>query len=127
MSASSDVPASLRTWFVIHFAVDFVLGLALLLLPEQLMPLFGWSTVDPITPRVVGAALLGIGGASLLERNAGREVFKAMLNLKIIWASAAILGIALGIFTGGPPFAWGFVAIFGVFLGVWVLYRRALG
>lgn len=126
MTADFDLPRSLRTWFVLHFAVDFVLAIPLLLAPGWLLPLFGWTAVDPITSRLVGAALLGIGGASLLERNADQEVFRAMLGLKIIWASAAIVGIALGIFAGGPPFAWVFIAIFAVFLAVWVSYRVRL-
>ena len=126
MDASPDVPKGLRTWFVIHFAVDIVFAVPLLLVPKWILPLFGWSAVDPITSRLVGAALLGIGGASLLERNAGREVFRAMLGLKIIWATAALVAIALGILAGGPATAWLFFAIFGVFLAVWICYRRVL-
>lgn len=127
MDTSPDVPKGLRTWFVIHFAVDIIFAVPLLLVPDWILPLFGWSAVDPITSRLVGAALLGIGGASLLERNAGREVFRAMLGLKIIWATAAILAIALGILAGGPATAWLFFAIFVVFQAVWIRYRRAIG
>jgi len=87
------------------------------------MPLLGWDVVDPIMSRLVGAALLGIGGESLLGRNASREVFLAMLNLKILWASGAVLGIALGIAAGAPQLAWGFLIIFVAFLGVWIYYR----
>lgn len=90
------------------------------------MPLLGWKVVDPITSRLVGAALLGIGGESLLSRKASRDVFTAMLNLKIIWAIGAVVGIGLGIAAGGPPLAWGFLAVFAVFLGVWVYYRYKL-
>jgi len=126
VDANPDVPKGLRTWFVIHFAVDIVFGVPLLLVPDWILPLLGWSAVDPITSRLVGAALLGIGGASLLERNAGREVFRAMLGLKIIWATAALVAIALGILAGGPPVAWVFLAIFVVFLVVWIRYRRVL-
>jgi flagellar biosynthesis component FlhA len=50
-----------------------------------------------------------------------------MLGLKIIWATAAILAIALGILAGGPATAWLFFAIFVVFLAVWIRYRRAIG
>jgi len=126
VDASPDVPKGLRTWFVIHFAVDIVFAVPLLLVPKWILPLFGWSAVDPITSRLVGAALLGIGGASLLERNAGREVFRAMLGLKMIWATAALVAITLGILAGGPATAWLFFAIFGVFLVVWIRYQRVL-
>jgi len=90
------------------------------------MPLLGWTLVDPITSRLVGAALIGIGGESLLSRNASRDVFKALLGLKIIWASAAVIGLVLGIINGAPPIAWGFLGIFVGFLGVWIYYQRKL-
>lgn len=122
-STEKQVPSSLRVWFVIHFAVDMLFAIPLLFFPEVIMPLLGWKVVDPVMSRLVGAALLGIGGESLLGRNASREVFLAMLNLKILWASGAVLGITLGIAAGAPQLAWGFLAIFVAFLGVWVYYR----
>jgi len=125
-STSRDVPKSLRVWFVIHFVIDIIIAIPMLLVPELLLPLFGWSVVDPITSRLVGAALLGIGVESLIGRNASRDVFKAMLNLKILWASGAILGIGLGLVAGGPPIAWIFLAIFTGFLGLWAYYRVKL-
>jgi len=85
-STSRDVPKSLRVWFVIHFVLDIIIAIPMLLVPELLLPLLGWSVVDPITSRLVGAALLGIGVESLIGRNASSDVFKAMLNLKILWA-----------------------------------------
>lgn len=125
-SISRDVPKSLRVWFVIHFVIDITIAIPMLLVPELLLPLLGWSVVDPITSRLVGAALLGIGVESLLGRNANRDVFKAMLNLKILWASGAILGIGLGLMVGGPPIAWIFLATFAAFLGLWAYYRVQL-
>ena len=121
-----EVPDSLRTWFVIHFVVDVLVGIPLLFFPELVMPLLGWSTVDPIASRVVGAALMGIGIESYLGRNANIEVFRAMLNLKVIWSSSAILGIGLGIWKGGPQAGWLFLVIFVIFWFVWINYWRRL-
>ncbi len=125
-SISREIPKSLRVWFVIHFAIDMIFAIPMLLVPELLLPLMGWSFVDPITSRLVGAALLGIGVESLLGRNANSDVFKAMLNLKILWASGAVFGIGLSLVEGGPPFAWIFLVIFAAFLGLWVYYRVKL-
>jgi len=125
-TAITEVPKSLRGWFVVHFAVDMIFAIPLLLVPELVLPLLGWPVVDPITSRLVGAALLAIGVASLIERNAGRDVFEAMLNLKILWASGAILGIGIGIAVGAPPLAWIFLLVFVAFLGLWVYYRVTL-
>jgi len=121
-----EVTGSLRLWFVIHFVVDIFIGIPLLLFPEWAMPLFGWKTVDPITSRVVGAALMGIGIESYLGRNASVEVFRAMLNLKLIWSSSAILGIGLGLWQGGPQAGWLFLGVFVIFWVVWIYYWRRL-
>jgi len=127
MSAkTSQVPDGLRTWFVIHFAADILFGIPLLLFPQAVLDFFGWTTYDPIMSRLVGAALLGIGVESLLGRNASAETFRAMLNLKVIWASSALFALGAGIAEGAPPLAWGFLGIFAVFWAVWVYYRLRL-
>jgi cadmium resistance protein CadD (predicted permease) len=109
-----DVPKSLRFWFVIHFLADIFFAFPLLFWPDKFMS------------RLVGAALLGIGVESLLGRNATREVFEAMLNLKIIWSSGAVMAMILGIVSGGPKIAWIFVGIFVAFLVLWTYYRFSL-
>ncbi len=127
MISDSTVPLSLRRWFVVHFAIDVVIAVPLLLAPEWLLPRVGWLFVDPITSRLVGAALMGIGVESLLGRNAGAEALRAILNLKIIWAASATFGLGLGLLKGGPPVAGLFLVVFVAFLGVWVHYRLRLG
>ena len=120
------VPDSLRTWFIIHFVVDMFVGIPLLLFPELVMPLLGWTAIDPIASRVVGAALMGIGLESYLGRHASIEVFRAMLNLKVIWSSSAVLGIGLGIWNGGSPAGWLLLGFFFIFWIVWVRYWHLL-
>ena len=120
------VPNGLRTWFVIHFVADVLVGIPLLFFPQVLLNLFGWKTYDPIMSRLVGAALMGIGVESLLGRNANADIFRAMLNLKVIWASSALIAIGLGISEGAAPTAWLFLGIFFVFWCVWVYYRLKL-
>lgn len=123
---SGSVPNGLRTWFVIHFVADVLFGIPLLFFPRWLLPLLGWNTYDPITTRLVGAALMGIGIESLLGRNADADTFRAMLNLKVIWASSALIAIGFGIAEGAASSAWLFLAIFFVFWCVWVYYRVKL-
>jgi len=120
------VPNGLRTWFIIHFVADMLFGVPLLFFPHLLLSSLGWTTYDPLTSRLVGAALMGIGLESLLGRNASTETFRAMLNLKIIWASSAIFAILAALFEGSPPVSWAFLGIFIVFWGVWVYYRVRL-
>ena len=127
MSENAEtLPNGLRTWFVIHFAADVLFGIPLLFFPQMLLNFFGWKTYDPIMTRLVGAALMGIGIESLLGRNASADTFRAMLNLKVIWASSALVAIGVGIAEGAAPTAWLFLAIFFVFWCVWVYYRMSL-
>ncbi|MRG93075.1 hypothetical protein [Polyangium spumosum] len=120
------VPRSLRTWFVIHFAADLLFAVPLLLFPGFFLALFGWTTVDPVTSRVVGAALVGIGGESLLGRNADLASFRTMLRLKILWSGAAVLGFALSLVQGAPWGTWIFLGIFMSFSGLWMYWSRRL-
>ena len=94
-----SVPSSLRKWFVFHFVVDMLTGIPLLFFPQVIVPLLGLT--DLVAVRVVGAAMLAIGGASLVVRNSTREVFDALLVLKIIWSSFAIVGLIWSILVRG--------------------------
>jgi len=121
------VPKGLRIWFVVHFVADLLFALPLFFAPEFTLKLFGWTTVDPFTTRLVAAALFGIGIESLLGRNAGLEGFLGMLNLKVIWSASALLGILWTQLTGGPVMGWAFLAVFGAFHILWLYYRVVVG
>lgn len=126
---STEVPRSLRSWFILHFALDVLLAIPLMVAPEATLRFFGWQTVDPITTRVVAAALFGIGIESYLGRNAGVEAYQGMLNLKIIWSLAAVIGLLVSLLQGaqGSPFmAWVTLMIFAAFNLLWVYWRWRL-
>src|SRR5437764_498446 len=110
-----DIPASLRTWFVVHFAVDVAAALPLLFAPTQVLGLLGWTCVDPVATRLCGAALLGIGIASLTTHRHGACAYRAMLSLKVVWSLAAIFALLAGIAGGAPPATWAFLSIFIAF------------
>jgi hypothetical protein len=120
------LPASLRTWFVIHFVADMLFALPLFIAPSWSLSLFGWSAIDPLSTRLVAAALFGIGIQSWLGRNESLETFRAMLNLKLIWSGTATLGLIWSMLEGGPRFGWAFVLIFAAFHLVWWRYRLLL-
>lgn len=121
------VPLGLRRWFVIHFIADVVSAVPLFVAPEWFLGQLGWPAVDPISTRLVAAALLGIGIESYLGRNAGVEAFRAMLNLKVIWSATAAVGVLWSQLDGGPPAGWAVFAIFAGFHLVWLRYRLLIG
>lgn len=125
----SYVPKKLKIWFIIHFIVDISFALPLFFAPNWFMTLLGWKTIDPITARMVAAALFGIGGESLLNVNLNRDAFITMLNLKIIWSITAIIGfiIALAGGTFGYPIVGiGLLAVFTAFNIIWIYWRLRL-
>jgi hypothetical protein len=120
------VPESLKRWFVFHCVADVVFAIPLFVAPVAFLTALGWQHVDPIAARLVAAALFGIGIQSYIGRNESRETFIGMLNLKVIWSFAATTGLIWSQLEGGPPMAWGFVAIFAFFHAVWLHYRIRL-
>lgn len=121
-----EVPAVLRKWFIFHFVADYVFAIPLLVAPVWFMGLFGWDCVVPITARLVGAALVGIGGESLLGRNGDIESFRTMLRMKVLWSSTAVLGIGLSMLQGAPTAGWIFFGIFVLFNALWVSWMLRL-
>ncbi len=121
------VPRSLRRWFIVHFIADVASALPLFIAPGPVLRWLGWTAVDPISTRLVAAALFGIGIESYLGRNASAESFRSMLNLKVIWAATATIGVLWSQLQGGPPAGWAVFGIFAVFCVIWVRYRLLLG
>jgi hypothetical protein len=124
--AAPELPDSLRRWFVAHFVADYVFAIPLLIAPTWLLGSLGWEHPDPVTARLVAAALIGIGGQSLLGRHDSVAAYRAMLNLKLLWSAAALVGLFLSMVSGAPPFTWAVFAVFLAFFGVWFYYRVRL-
>ncbi len=122
VSGQTGVPPALRYWFVLHFAVDMIVALPLFFAPREVLGLFGWIEIDPFAARLTAAALFGIGLESLLGRNAARESFKGMLQLKIIWSAFATIGLVWSTLEGNlkyPIIGWLLVGTFVAFHALW--------
>ena len=126
MSQSSPVPPALRIWFIIHFVMDMLFAIPLFFSPTHVLSLFGWTTIDPLAARLVASAFFAIGSSSFLVRNASPEVYRAMLDLKLIWSAIAMIGILISLWLGAPRFALAAFVIFLVFFLVWAFYRKRL-
>jgi hypothetical protein len=114
------IPKSLRVWFTIHFIVDMLFAIPLIVFPTTFLSFFGF-TGELMFARLVGAALIGIGGASYFTQK--KESFKIMLQLKLLWSGAAIVAILWSIIEGTSVWAWLFLVIFCGFFGVWMYYK----
>ena len=119
----SKVPKSLKTWFFIHFIIDILFAIPLIFFPKYLLGLFGLQA-EVITVRLVGAALVGIGGASFFTKT--YEQFRIMLILKLFWSVTAILVLLIEILDGAPLIIISVLAIFLAFSIIWQYYYKKL-
>lgn len=113
-------------WFILHFLLDVLFALPLMIAPAWFLSLLGWKTIDPYTARIAAAALFGIGIESLLGHKGTIGSFKSMLNLKIIWSVTAVAGIIASLVQnvqGRPVFAYAILGVFVAFNVLWVYWR----
>lgn len=121
-----EVPQALRKWFLVHFFVDFIFAIPLMIIPVTFLESLGWQVVDPVAARLVAAALFGIGIESLLSYKAPVEIYKGMLSLKIIWSLGAITGLTLSLLQGDQGRSIVLVLLLLVFVffnGLWVYWK----
>lgn len=114
---------SLRVWFKIHFLVDILFAIPLFLFPIWTLGLFGIVS-EPVLARLIGAALVGIGGVSYLTKT--KQEFKILLKLKVLWSSAAIVALVWSVIEGASSLIWVLVVVFVLFFGVWWYYLKRL-
>lgn len=120
------VPKALRVWFVVHFVADILFAAPLIVAPVAFGQLLGFESIDPITARMVGAALVGIGTESLLGRNDGPESFHTMLRMKVLWSGTANIGLTVNLLSGAPIITGGLLAIFVAFCALWTYWLLRL-
>jgi hypothetical protein len=126
--ALDDLPPALRTWAAVNAVVDVGLGSMLLLVPESVLPRLGWTAVDPVTSRLLGAALLSLGWQALVlrRRRGGHAAFRALLGLRLVGSAAALVGMLIAIARGAPGATWAILAALVAASGVWAHYAIRL-
>jgi len=120
------VPKSLKVCFVIHFFADMIFAIPMMISPMDFLSFWGIENGDSLTVRLVSAALIGIGGNSMIMRNRSLAVYQSMLNLKILWSVSAIIGIILSLVQSGPYSLYFFLSVFFSFSCIWIYYRIRL-
>ena len=120
------IPKSLQIWFIIHFIVDVIFAIPLIFFPIWILDLFGLPASESVMARLVGAALIGIGGASLFSYKKTKESYDILLTLKLLWSSAAVIGLLLAVYSGAPNTIWLIIAIFLIFFFIWLYYKNRI-
>ena len=129
ISCFAHVPKPLETWFIVHFIIDYLVAIPLFIAPRYFLEMLGWESVDPLTARVVAAALFAIGGISFLSRNEQVDTYKSLVVMKIVWSVVAEIGILISIIVDPSAYSfagWIFLGIFLVFTGIWIYWWNIL-
>ncbi|MBI4154375.1 hypothetical protein HY501_03490 [Candidatus Woesearchaeota archaeon] len=117
-----EIPTSLQAWFIVHCVADLLFAIPLILAPVKFLAMLGFSIAEPVTARLVGAALIGIGATSFIKRNSTAESYRSLLTLKLLWSGSAIFGLFLSMIQGSPKVTGLILLIFLSFFGVWLYY-----
>ena len=120
------IPKSLQRWFIIHFVVDVIFAIPLIFSPIWILGLFGLPASESVMARLVGAALIGIGGASFFSYKRTKESYDILLTLKLLWSSTAVLALVLAVFSGAPSTIWLIILIFVIFFFIWLYYKNRI-
>jgi hypothetical protein len=120
------VPRALRICFLAESLFQILCAVPLMLFPNGVLGMCGWTTIDPVATRLVGAALFGIAGASLLSRRTSLETFRALLRLKILWTGAAVFSVVLSIDQGALASAWLLLLIVAGLGAMWTYWLQRL-
>ena len=120
------IPKSLRIWFIIHFIIDTIFAIPLIFFPGWILGLFDLPSSEGVMARLVGAALIGIGGASFFSYKGTKDNYDILLTLKLLWSSTAVFGLILAVFSGAPSSIWLFIGIFTIFFFIWLYYKKRI-
>lgn len=123
---NNTIPTGLRHWFVAHFIIDILFAAPLILFPSWLLQVLGFETTNLLLARLVGAALVGIGGVSFIMHKKDISEYRAMLQLKLLWSGTAIIAIILSLNDTGTSTKWVLLTIFIVFFLVWGYHFKQL-
>lgn len=124
--SSHTIPKGLRHWFIIHFIVDMLFAVPLILFPTWLLSILGFETTNLLLARLVGATLVGIGGTSFIMHKKDISAYLTMLQLKLLWSGTAIIAIMLSLKDENIITLWFLLAIFIIFFLIWGYYLKLL-
>ena len=115
---------ALKSTFLIHAIVAFLVGAPLLVAPGRFLGLFSWAPVDPLLDRVLGAALLGLAWSSYRGWKATDKAQVAvLLEMDAIFCVLSSLGLLRHLLIAYyPPIVWLLFAVLLVFAVTWLIF-----
>lgn len=118
---------NLKNWFIAHFIIDFIFAIPLIFIPQITLTIIGLdASGNLLTAKIVGCALIAIGGNSFLMRNSSIETYQSMLKLKLLWSGSIIFSILLSFNELKTETFIFLLSTFTIFFFVWLYYFKKL-
>jgi hypothetical protein len=113
----------LRSLFGIHAIVALIFGAGLLIVPGRTLGLFGWSPIDPLVSRGLGAALLALAWSSFRAWQATeRRQVAILVEAEAVFCVLACAGLLRHLlFANYPWYVWGLFVLFAAFAVAWII------
>ena len=128
---------STKYTFLIHAIVAAIMGIPLLLVPGDFLPLFGWEAdgIDPLISRILGAAVVALAWSSYRGwRALDWEQVRITVEAEVVFTILAVIGMLrhiIGfeapsdIWINNWPFGvWLIFFIFVAFAAAWLVALR---
>jgi len=115
---------TLKVVFLIHAIVAALFGIVLLIVPGRVQLLVGWSPIDPVVSRVLGAALLALAWSSSRGWQAtARAQVAFLVEMETVFTVLGCIGLLRHLlFLPTPGFAWVMFIILAAFAIAWIVF-----
>lgn len=120
----------LKPTLLIHAIVSAVLGALLLIIPGDFLQRLGWSPIDPITTRLLGAAFLALAWGDFRGwRQPDRSDITLLVEVQLAFSALGGIGVLRHLVSGGwPAMVWilfGALVLFAVAWAVALLNKQS--
>jgi len=114
----------LKSTFLVHAIVAFLVGAPLLIAPGRFLGIFSWAPVDPLLDRVLGAALLGLAWSSWRGwRATDKAQIIFLVEVEAVFCVLACLGLLRHLLIAYYPFiVWLVFAVLAIFAIAWIVF-----
>jgi hypothetical protein len=104
-------------------AVSLILGAFLLFIPGRFLTSLGWAPIDPITSRILGAALLAMSwGDWRVQRSGDQAEASLWVEVHLAFTALAGVGVLRHLVAGRfPAIVWITFGLLAVFAVVWLV------
>lgn len=121
---NKSIPQGLKIAFLVHLAISLVFGLLLFIIPGRFLRFTDWQPIDPVTSRLLGAALLAMAlGDWLCYQATEWEAVAVLLQFHIGYTVLGAIGLLRHLlFVPTPTSAWVDLAILVIFAAVWIYF-----